>query len=113
MSVHYEPGSEGLTGPNHHLNAALEAVAEVARKLKQERDEARADATALAERLTALELSSTSELARLERERDEARELNAKLFALADRAIDDLRWFYESHEDGISLELEKLKEAAK
>ena len=70
----YEPGTEGLTDPNHHLNAALEAVAAVARTLKQERDEAREDATSLAERLTVLELTSTSELARLERERDEARE---------------------------------------
>ena len=49
----------------------------------------------------------------MERERDEARELNAKLIALAERATDDLRWFYESHADGISLELEKLKEDAK
>ena len=78
-----------------HMNAALESIAELARTLKQERDiarlerdeaiadyqrvykerdQSRADATALAERLTALELSTTSELARLERERDEARE---------------------------------------
>jgi len=42
-------------------------------KLATERDDARQ----LADRLTALELQSTSELARLERERDEARdELN-------------------------------------
>lgn len=42
-------------------------------RVVRERDEAREDATSLAERLTVLELTSTSELARLERERDEAR----------------------------------------
>ena len=47
--------------------------AEFARRLERERDEAREDAKALAERLTALELSSTADLATLERERDEAR----------------------------------------
>ena len=57
-----------------HMNAALESIADLARTLKEERDAALADATALAERLTVLELTSTSELARLERERDEARE---------------------------------------
>ena len=77
-----------------HMNAALESIADLARTLKGERDiarlerdeaivdyqrvykernEAREDAKALAERLTVLELTSTSELARLERERDEAR----------------------------------------
>ena len=56
-----------------HMNAALESIADLARTLKEERDAALADATALAERLTVLELTSTSELARLERERDEAR----------------------------------------
>ena len=48
-----------------------------------------------------------------ERERDEARKLNAKLFAIAERVTDDLGWFYETHANGIRLELEKLKEAAK
>jgi hypothetical protein len=42
-------------------------------RVVRERDEARKDATSLAERLTALELSSTADLATLERERDEAR----------------------------------------
>jgi len=41
--------------------------------LNHERDELREDANQLADRLTALELHSTSELARLEKERDEAR----------------------------------------
>lgn len=41
MSVYYEPGAEGLADSTHHLQAALEAVAETARKLKEERDEAR------------------------------------------------------------------------
>jgi hypothetical protein len=77
------------------LKLALEVFTELAKTLKQERDEAREkyateatehmlavnklatvldDARQLADRLTALELQSTSELARLERERDEARE---------------------------------------
>jgi uncharacterized coiled-coil DUF342 family protein len=41
---------------------------------EQERDEARADAAQLANRLSGLELRTTEELAILERERDEARE---------------------------------------
>ena len=49
----------------------------------------------------------------LRRERDEAREQNAKLLSIAERAIDDLRWFYESKADGIILELNKIKEGAK
>ena len=43
----------------------------------------------------------------------EAREQNAKLLSIAERAIDDLRWFYESKADGVILELKQLKEAAK
>jgi hypothetical protein len=49
----------------------------------------------------------------LERERDEAREQNAKLISIAERAIDDLRWFYESKANGIILELDQLKECVK
>ncbi len=48
-----------------------------------------------------------------ERERDEAREQNAKLRDIAERAIDDLRWFYESKADGIISELDQIKEGAK
>ena len=47
---------------------------EFARELERQRNEAREDAKQLSERLTALELQSTAELARLERERDEARQ---------------------------------------
>jgi transcriptional regulator with XRE-family HTH domain len=47
---------------------------EFARRLERERDKAKIDAEQLANRLTALELESTSELAKLECERDEARE---------------------------------------
>ena len=43
----------------------------------------------------------------------EAREQNAKLLSIAERAIDDLRWFYESKADGVILELEQLKAVAK
>lgn len=77
MSVQYEPGTEGLTGPHHHLQAALEAIAAVARTLKQERDEAR---EALAEEMkfhhrTHAELVETQcKLQDALRERDEARE---------------------------------------
>jgi len=42
--------------------------------LRRERDEARVDAAALADKLSGLELRSTDELARLEQERNEARE---------------------------------------
>ena len=55
-------------------NADQECVpAEFARKLERERDEARVDAAALADKLSGLELRSTDELARLEQERNEAR----------------------------------------
>jgi len=43
-------------------------------KALRERDEARADSAQLADRLSGLELRTTEELARMERERDEARE---------------------------------------
>lgn len=49
-SIYYEPGTEGLTDPTHHLQAALEAVAATARKLKEERDEARKEAEYYRER---------------------------------------------------------------
>jgi hypothetical protein len=39
--------------------------------------------------------------------------LCSKLRDIAERAIDDLRWFYESKADGIILELDQLKEGAK
>ena len=41
MTTEDTEDTEAVNDPNHHMNAALEAVAEVARKLKQERDEAR------------------------------------------------------------------------
>ena len=50
---------------------------------------------------------------RILRERDEARERNAKLISIAERAIDDLRWFYEGKSDSLVNELDKLKEVAK
>lgn len=70
-------------------------------KLKQERDEARKDAAQLADRLSGLELRTTEELAKLERERnewaemcgrykqerDDAREQIAKLQEIAKKAI--------------------------
>jgi uncharacterized coiled-coil DUF342 family protein len=56
------------------LKVALEVFTELANTLKQEREEARKDAAQLADRLSGLELRTTEELARLEREREEARE---------------------------------------
>ena len=56
-------------------------------RLIKERDEAKADAAALADKLSGLELRSTEELARLERERDEAREALRELWQTADAYI--------------------------
>ena len=53
--------------------AGRHAYKELAFKHAQERDEARVDAAALADKLSGLELRSTDELARLEQERNEAR----------------------------------------
>ena len=102
----YECGCEGadwtpkevydLRGEVMALKAFAESTAHLAKSLKAERDEARAgwdqeitfnqcqlkDAKQLADRLTALELHSTSELARLEQERDEARNALMKIKAL-------------------------------
>lgn len=52
----------------------LEEMLELACRLEGDRDEAKADAAALADKLSGLELRSTEELARLEQERNEARE---------------------------------------
>jgi hypothetical protein len=49
----------------------------------------------------------------MQKELAEAREQNAKLLSIAERAIDDLRWFYEGKADGIILELEQLKKETK
>jgi chromosome segregation ATPase len=87
-----------------------------ARKLERERDEARADAAQLADRLSGLELRTTEELARLERERnewsamcgrykqerDEVREQNAKLREIADAfavALERLDALYRSEQE--------------
>jgi len=59
--------------------AGRQAYKELAFKHAQERDEARVDAAALADKLSGLELRSTDELARLEQERDEAREALMKI----------------------------------
>jgi len=56
-------------------------------RLIKERDEAKADAAALADKLSGLELRSTEELARLEQERDEAREALRELWQTADAYI--------------------------
>jgi|688.fasta_scaffold1047863_2 hypothetical protein len=56
-------------------------------RILRERDEARADAAQLADRLSGLELRTTEELARMERERDEARELLASEKITRDHVI--------------------------
>lgn len=56
-------------------------------RLIKERDEAKADAAALADKLSGLELRSTEELARLEQERNEAREALRELWQTADAYI--------------------------
>jgi hypothetical protein len=53
------------------LSDRYSGMMEHAQKLERERDEAREDARLLSERLTALELQSSEELARLERQRNE------------------------------------------
>ena len=62
---------------------------EFARRLERERDEAKIDAEQLANRLTALELESTSELAKLECERDEANEDLHKQLVQFDQLFDE------------------------
>jgi predicted nucleic acid-binding Zn-ribbon protein len=63
------------------------------------------DAKQLADRLTALELRSTSELARLEQERDEAREkLSAAWQSLRDSQDEVLRLTFENRELSQSIE---------
>lgn len=63
------------------------------------------DAKQLADRLTALELHSTSELARLERERNEAREkLSAAWQSLRDSQDEVLRLTFENRELSQSIE---------
>jgi hypothetical protein len=54
---------------------------------------------------------AADEIEQLKRERDEAREENAKLRDIAERAVDDLRWFYEGKSDSLVNELDKLKGA--
>ena len=75
----------------------------------KERDEARE--LLASEKITRNHIIKRS--VEVERERDEAREQNAKLLSIAERAIDDLRWFYESKADGVILELEQLKKETK
>jgi hypothetical protein len=104
---------------------------EFSRRLERERDEARADAAQLADRLSGLELRTTEELARLERERnewsamcgrykqerDEVRKQNAKLRDIAERAIKLIPpeiYGEHSYAKGIlSAELDQIKEGAK
>ena len=57
------------------------------------------DAKQLADRLTALELHSTSELARLERERDEAREQAQQMSESNQLLMADVRFYRNAWEE--------------
>ncbi len=70
-----------LEGATNHAGGTPLSIA------LRERDEARADAAALADKLSGLELRSTEELARLEQERNEAREALRELWQTADAYI--------------------------
>jgi len=63
---------------------AVEIAARLARA-ESERDEARADAARIADKLSGLELRSTEELERLEQERNEAREIAGRLAHFLER----------------------------
>ena len=66
------------------LNATdYEGILLAAMRVKEERDEARKDAAQLADRLSGFELRTTEELARLERERNEARAVSDELASVA------------------------------
>lgn len=92
MSIYYEPGTEGLTDSTHHLQAALEAVAATARKLKEERDEAREKIERQAERIRYLEGATNhatgTPLSVALKERDEARSVIRMLWELAETHLD-------------------------
>jgi len=71
----------GIDGDKHWVPA------DTAKRLERERDEARADAAALADKLSGLELRSTEELARMEQERNEAREIAQQLIHIASHCL--------------------------
>lgn len=58
-------------------------------------------------------LEAKKERVKAIRERNEAREQNAKLREMAERAIDDLGWFYETEANKLHAELDQLKEGTK
>jgi hypothetical protein len=72
-------------------------------KLAEERDEARADAARIADILSGLELRTTEELAKLERERDEA---------LMDRANGDMATMTINHYERLIKERDEERELA-
>ena len=59
------------------------------------------------------ELAAWELLRKAQRERDEAREQNAKLRDIAKRAIDDLAWFNYTNAQRLRVGLNQLKEGAK
>jgi len=94
--------------------------AEVARKLKRERDEAREDVMKLQDikrKHEHEELAAAQENDRLKQERDEAREQNAKFRDIAEKAIELAVQYYDGpcERDAAKLraELDKLKECGK
>ena len=79
-------------------------------RLIKERDEARADAAALADKLSGLELRSTEELARLEQERNEAREIAQQLIHIASHC---LGWHENANPETISEAIKRWNAATK
>jgi hypothetical protein len=100
-----------LEGTTNHAGGTPLSIA------LRERDQARADAAALADKLSGLELRSTEELARLEQERNEALAQIKELMYIGERAIALAEIDFENDKFGVVSELrdglERIKEGAK
>jgi len=84
----------------------LQDVQHLSRKLERERDEAR--------HKLELCMAANSDVARIAKERDEAREQNAKLRDIAERAIEEMEGGDPvGTSDAYRAELDKIKEGAK
>lgn len=91
-----------------------ESIFDLCEKLERERDETHSILEQVTDRLE----QATIELIKLQSQRDEAREQNAKLRDIAERAIGGLEFKYKLHcgadiQLGIRAELKQLKEGAK
>jgi hypothetical protein len=70
--IEYEIVEARLCGGKHERDNGIVSEREIIPKLQRERDEARADAAQLADRLSGLELRTSEELAKMEQECNEA-----------------------------------------